>query len=234
LFRDDFTDGFISNDPRWPLFEGAPNEVCEWSGRWGSGGRAPAGVPRPAGCASGLDVEVFLSGYINADIVQTEGLDFAATARRDILGGEGSIVLQGVYTDKYAGLNTAGNLVNAIGTDAFGINGVAANPQVRANVAFGYDRGSHSGRVTFRHIGEIEITNPDPLVQGRSEEFAFNTWDLNYTYNLPTEAPSRITFGVLNVGAAQTPIVANSLTTVTDGVYDTRGRVFNVMLSYTF
>ncbi len=44
LFRADWQDGFISADPRWPLFPGAPNEVCEITGRWPGPG---SGVPLP-------------------------------------------------------------------------------------------------------------------------------------------------------------------------------------------
>jgi iron complex outermembrane receptor protein len=233
LFRADWSDGFISNDPRWPLFPGAPTEVCEITGRWAG---PTSGVPLPDDCASGFDVEVFLSGYINADIVETDGLDFAATMSREMFGGEAGIRVQGTYTNTYAGQNpVTGELVNAVGTDAFGVNGVTPNPELRANVAFLYDVGNHSSRLTFRHVGEIEVTDPNPLVAPpRSEEFAFNTWDFNYTYHLPTAAPSRVTFGVINLFDDETPILGNSLTTVTDGVYDTRGRVYNVSLNYSF
>ncbi len=175
--------------------------------------------------------------------MEADGLDFALTARREMFGGEAGVRVLGTYTNTYAGEDVTGQLVNTVGTDAFGVAGIAIpgtdndapSPKLRANVIFSFDRGDHSARATYRYLGEIEITDPNPLVAPpRSEEYAFDTLDLSYTYHLPTDNPSRITFGVINVTDEEPPILGNSLTTVTDGLYDTRGRVYNVSLNYAF
>ena len=232
LFRDDWQDGFISDDPRWPLFPGRPNEVCEITGRWDS----TSGDPLPAGCVSGFDIAIFQGTFINAQAIETDGFDLGATLRREMLGGEAGIQFIGTYVNAYSGQDpVTGELVDAVGTDAFGVNGVGYNAQIRANTAFTYDRGNHSARLTWRHTSEVDITDPNVLVAPpASEEKAFDTFDLNYTYMFDMENPLRLTLGVINATNELPPVVGNSLSTTNTGTYDSRGRLFNISVNYAF
>jgi len=66
----DLADGFIT-DPRIVLNPGAPNEVCEITGRW-----KPGSGPRPANCMSGNDILQFTTTYVNQGFLNTDGIDY--------------------------------------------------------------------------------------------------------------------------------------------------------------
>lgn len=226
----DMADGFVTDTASHPLFPGRPNEVCEITGRW----VPSSGAPLPDGCMTGFDIRIFNSSFINQNAVETSGWDFNVSYNTEVFGGEAGLRLAGSWVDTYKGTNTAGQLQDVVGTDGFNVAGVGTNPQLRANLIGDYRLGNHYLRGTVRYTDGTQITDPNPLVNGRTSEASFTQFDLVYTYTLPMLSQSDFTFAVLNVGDREPPLVANGLTTSNSGLYDPRGRMYRASFTYGF
>lgn len=223
----DWADGFI-DDPRIELFPGRPNEVCEITGRW-SGNPAD---PLPPGCMTGFDIALFKSSYINQNIVETSGVDFTIDWRRDLAGGgQFGIRLIGTYVDRYAGTATDGSIVDVVGTDGGNVAGVGTNPQRRANLIATLTKGNHSARWTTRYTDGTKLRNPGPF-EYNTDDSSWSQHDVVYTYFLPSS--NEITLAVLNLFDNETPLQANTLTTVNSDLYDPRGRMWRLSYTHSF
>lgn len=221
----DRADGFIT-DPRIVLVPGAPNEVCEVTGRW-SGNPAD---PRPDDCMSGFDIELFRTTYINQDFQETAGLDFVFDYDLETRGGQWNARLVGSWTHKYD-MTVAGTLVDGVGSynDAtFG----SPNPEWRVNLMLGWSRNNHVVRATLRHLSKITLRMPTPSNMF-TEEKAFDTVDLLYAYALPN-GRSDFTFSVTNAFDKDDPVLHGAQTTSTGGLYEMRGRVYRMGLTWGF
>jgi len=224
----DWADGFIT-DPRIELFPGRPNEVCEITGRWDDS--LPTNT-RPADCMSGFDVALFKSSYINQDTVETSGIDLNVDWRKELAsGGLLGIRLATSYVDRYAGTNTQGELVDVVGTDGANVAGVGTNPQWRGNLVITYDRGNHSARWTARFTDGTVLRNPSAF-QANTSQSSWTQQDVVYSYALPSS--NEVTLAILNVADRETPLVANSLTTVNSSLYDPRGRMWRLSYTHAF
>jgi iron complex outermembrane receptor protein len=224
----DQADGFIT-DPRIELFPGAPNEICEITGRWDGINTAT----RPADCMTGFSVSLFKSGFINQDTVETNGVDFQLSYDFPIMGGDAGLRLNGAYVNRYAGTATDGTLIDVVGTDGGNVAGVGTNPQLRGNIVATYNRDNHSFRWTTRFTDGTELRNPRAN-QALSNEGGFSVNDLLYTYNLETDNASSVSLAILNIGDKEAPLVNGSLTTVNSSLYDPRRRMYRLSYNYSF
>lgn len=224
----DMADGFI-DDPRNEVFPGRPREVCEVTGRWD--GVNPATLP--SGCITGLDFSLFNSSFINQDTVQTSGADFNVSYNFDLFSGEAGLRLNGAWVNEYAGTDTTGKLIDVVGTDGANVAGVGTNPRVRASLVGTYSLGDHALRWTSRFTDGTKLRNPGAF-QYNTIEGSKTFHDLVYTYTLPTENQASFNLAVLNVADSEPPLLANTLTTVQDQLYDPRGRMYRLSLNYSF
>lgn len=226
----DIADGFIDNTEAHPLFPGRPNEVCEITGRWDP----DSGEPLPEGCVTGFDIRIFNNSWVNQDRVETAGLDLSVDWSRDLAGdGEIGFRFLGTLVDSYKGVNVDGELQDVVGTDGFGVSGITANPEYRANLIGTYNTGDHSLRATLRHTAGTEVTNPDPNVQNTSEA-SYSQVDLVYSLALPTQNTSSLTISILNLADREPPLVANGLLTSNAALFDPRGRMLRAVFEYGF
>jgi len=221
----DRADGFIT-DPRIQLRDGAPNEVCEVTGRW-SGNLA---VPRPANCMSGFDVQLFTTTYINQAFQNTSGLDFTFSYDFDALGSQWRARLLGTWTHEYD-MDMQGRLVDGVGFYNIGNFGVA-NPEWRGNVQLDWNRGNQMARATWRYTSRLVNDSPNPN-NNRTEQTPFDTLDLIYGYNF-AEQGIDLTFTVINALDEEDPLRHGAQTTSTSNIYESRGRVFRVGMNWAF
>jgi iron complex outermembrane recepter protein len=221
----DRADGFIT-DPRIILRAGAPNEVCEVTGRWS--GR-PADL-RPANCMSGFDVQLFRTTYINQAYQNTAGLDFVFSYDFDLFGSEWTAKALGTWTSKYD-MEVLGRPVDGVGsynTATFGV----PNPEWRGNLQLDWSRGNHMARATYRYTSKLTLdsVNANNLL---TEQTAFDTVDLLYSYSL-AEGKGDVTFSVANLLDAEDPLRHGAQTTSTSSIYEVRGRVYRLGMSWGF
>jgi iron complex outermembrane receptor protein len=229
----DIADGFI-NDPRIELFPGRPNEVCEITGRWDDSRDANGNYinPLPAGCLNGFDVALFKSSYINQNVVETSGIDLNIDYTRDLAGGAlFGVRLLATYVDKYAGTATDGTLIDVVGTDGGNVAGVGTNPQIRANVITTYSKGNHGLRWTTRFTDGTTLRNPGAF-EYNTDTSSWTQHDVVYTYTLPSS--NEVNLAVLNLFDNETPLQANTLTTVNSSLYDPRGRMIRLVYNHSF
>ncbi|MFZ9585700.1 MAG: TonB-dependent receptor plug domain-containing protein [Pseudohongiellaceae bacterium] len=221
----DRADGFIT-DPRIILRDGAPNEVCEVTGRWS--GRASD--PRPANCMSGFDVQLFRTTYINQAFQKTEGLDFVFNYEFDALASQWSARLLGSWTTKYD-MDVQGKVVDGVGsynTATFGV----PNPEWRSNVMLDWKHDNHMARATVRYLSKLELDVRNANNQ-LTEEEDFTTLDLQYSYTL-AEGAGSVTFTVINATDEEDPLRHGAQTTSTSSIYESRGRVYRLAMNWMF
>jgi iron complex outermembrane receptor protein len=250
--RADMLDGYIVTDgpANWsdpafiaannasanPLFFGRGNEVCDdpsvipgGTGRWD-------GVsPLPAGCATGFDISIFKSSWINQDVIVTNGFDLTLDWQKDLSsGGRFGTRFVGAFTTEYSGISSVtGELTDVVGTDGYNVAGVGTNPDLRANLIISYGRGNQNVRGTFRYTSGTELTNPNPLL-ANFDESAYTQLDLVYSWDAPLSNPATLSFSVLNATDEEPPLVPNGLLTYDQSLYDGRGRMFRVQWSQGF
>jgi iron complex outermembrane receptor protein len=221
----DRADGFIT-DPRIILREGAPNEVCEVTGRWSG---KPAD-PRPANCMSGFDVQLFKTTYINQAFQNTEGLDFVFSYDWQALESEFSAKLLGTWTSKYD-MEVQGKVVDGVGSYNSATFGVP-NPEWRGNIQFGWNKGNQLARATWRYTSKLvnDAPNANNML---TEETDFSTLDLVYGYTF-ADGDADFTMSVTNALNEEDPLRHGAQTTNTSSIYETRGRVFRVGVNWGF
>jgi len=221
----DRADGFIT-DPRIILRSGAPNEVCEVTGRWS--GRLSD--PRPVNCMSGFDVQLFRTTYINQAFQKTNGLDFVFTYDFAALGSEWTAKMLGSWTTKYD-MDVQGKLVDGVGsynTATFGV----PNPEWRGNFMLDWRRENQMARATVRYTSKLTLDarNANNTL---TEEKAFTTLDLLYGYTL-AEGAGNVTLAVINALDEEDPLRHGAQTTSTSNIYESRGRVYRLGMSWSF
>jgi len=217
----DRADGFIT-DPRIQLRDGAPNEVCEVTGRWFP--PATPTNPRPLDCMSGFDVQLFTTTYINQSFQNTSGVDFSFTYDFEALGSEWRARLIGSWTEKYE-MDVQGRVVDGVGSYNMSTFG-SPNPEWRGNVQLDWRRDAHMARATWRYVSKLVNDAPNAN-NNLTEETDFHTLDLTYGYTLPF-ADADLTFTVINVFDEEDPLRHGVQTTTTSNIYEARGRVFRV------
>jgi iron complex outermembrane recepter protein len=221
----DLADGFI-NDPRIVLRDGAPNEVCEVTGRWS--GR-PAD-PRPAGCMSGFDVQLFRTTYINQGFQNTSGADFTLNYDVDAFGSNWNARLFGSWTHKYD-MDQQGTFIDGVGLYNMANFGVP-NPEWRVNMMLGWRNQDQMARATVRYLSSLRNDAPNPN-NNRTAETSFTTVDVMYGYALPWY-DANLNFTVINVFDKEDPLRHGAQTTSTSNIYEMRGRVFRLALNFMF
>lgn len=220
----DRADGFIT-DPRIILREGAPNEVCEVTGRWS--GR-PAD-PRPANCMSGFDVQLFRTTYINQAFQKTSGVDFTFTYDFDALGSQWSTRFLGTWTHKYD-MDVQGRTVDGVGSYNSATFGVP-NPEWRGNVMLDWRRGNHMARATWRYTSKLVNDAPTANNNLTAQE-DFDTLDLLYGYNF-ADWNVDVTASIINVMDEEDPLRHGAQTTSTSSIYEVRGRIFRLGVNWS-
>lgn len=217
----DIADGYLNDTVHNPLFPGAPNEVCEITGRWDP----TSGQPLPAGCATAFDIRVFNSFWVNQNELDTSGVDFDVDYNAK-LGGFGLRTrFAGTYLLSLEGVDAVtGELRDGVGTDGYNLFGVDSNNRrVRATLTEELTRGNHYLRLTGRYTGgyDVEDPNANPLVSNAS----YTRWDLNYTYTMPLAHPASFTLAVINLADREPPLGTGSLI-FNSSLFDGRGRMF--------
>lgn len=224
----DLADGFIT-DPHIVLNPGAPNEVCEITGRWTSGSG-----PRPANCMSGNDILQFTTTYVNQGFVHTNGIDydFKYRLKLDGPGLQLPFRLFGTYTREYL-MQQGGVLYDGVGKYNDSTFGVPM-PEYTANLSAGVMGGAHSLLATVRYLPAMTLQVPNPASNAGTESKSFTTLDLLYRYLLPWGNGSSVTAAIRNVTNEDDPIAAGSQLTTFGNTYTFLGRVFRVGVDYKF
>jgi outer membrane receptor protein involved in Fe transport len=215
ILENDAADGFIT-DPRIMLVPGAPNEVCEVTGG-------------TTGCISIDDFALLTLSYVNQDFMKTSGIDFNFDWRFESGANNWNIGLNGTYVDKYT-LTSEGQVFDGAGSynaTNFGY----PNSDLIANLKFDWQRGDHHARATLRHIAGL--ANDQLPANPGTETKDFQTLDLLYEYTLPS-GRGTLTGAILNAADEEDPIRQGDLRTTTSFVYDLRGRMYRVGLSWGF
>jgi iron complex outermembrane recepter protein len=223
----DRADGFIT-DPRIVLADGAPNEVCEVTGRW----NGQITTPLPAGCLTGVNVVLFSTTYVNQAFQETSGLDYTFSYDWEALGSQWTWRLLGSWTQTYD-MMVGNAIIDGVGgynAATFG----SPNPEFRTNMMVDWTRGSHRARVTWRHLSKLHLTAAETTAASRlTEQKDFLTVDALYNYTLPN-GRSDVSFSVTNLLDKDDPLRHGAQTTSTGGLYEVRGRVFRVGLNWGF
>ena len=224
----DLADGFIT-DPHIVLNPGAPNEVCEVTGRW----RPGQGV-RPATCMSGNDILQFNTTYINQGFLRTSGVDydFRYRLRPESLGLQFSFRLYGTYTREYQ-LQQGGVTYDGVGKYNDSTFGVPM-PEYTANLTAGVTAGAHALTATVRYLPSMTLQVPIPASNAGTESKSFTTLDLLYRFQLPWNDRSSVSAAIRNVTNEEDPIAGGSQLTGFNNTYSSFGRVFRVGVDYRF
>jgi hypothetical protein len=224
----DEADGFIG-DPRIVLAAGAPNEVCEITGRW-----KPGQGPRPANCMSGNDILQFTTTYVNQGFLYTNGVDydFKYRVKWERAGLQFPLRLYGTYTHEYL-MQQGGVLYNGVGKYNDSTFGVPI-PHYTANLQVGVIGGNHSLLATVRYLPPMTLQVPNPATNAGTQSFSFTTLDLLYRYQMPWNSASSVTAAIMNVTNAEDPIAGGSQLTTFPNTYNFLGRVFRVGVDYKF
>ena len=227
IWLQDRADGFIT-DPRIVLAAGAPNEVCEVTGRW----NGQAATPLPAGCLTGVLVVLFNTTYVNQAFQETSGVDYIFSYDWEALGSEWTARLLGSWTDTYD-MMVGNQIIDGVGgynAATFG----SPNPEFRTNLMVDWIRGNHRARVTWRHLSKLHLTAAETTAASRfTEQKDFLTVDALYNYTL-ANGRSDVSVSVTNLLDKDDPLRHGAQTTSTGGLYEVRGRVFRVGLSWAF
>jgi iron complex outermembrane receptor protein len=227
ILNADLADGFIT-DSHIVLNPGAPNEVCEITGRW-----KPGQGPRPANCMSGNDILQFTTTYINQGFLHTNGIDYDFKYRLKLDSGwQFPFRLYGTYTREYEMLQ-AGVLYDGVGKYNDSTFGVPM-PEYTANLQAGVMTGAHSLMATVRYLPALTLQVPNPATNAGTESASFTTIDLLYRYQLPWSDGSSVTAAVRNVTNKEDPIAGGSQLTTFGNLYTFFGRVFRVGVDYKF
>jgi iron complex outermembrane receptor protein len=223
----DIADGFIDDTVHNPVFPGAPNEVCEVTGRWDPS----SGDPLPAGCATAFDIAVFNTFWVNQNELDTSGVDFDVSF--DAAAGDFDLRtrLAGTYVATLKGVDAVtGELRDGAGTDGYNLFGVDSNNrQWRGTLTQEMRRGNHYLRLTGRYTGKYEVTDPNanPLVSNAS----YTRWDLNYTFTLARAHEAAFSLAVLNLTDRDPPLSTGSLI-YNSMLFDGRGRMFKAGFNF--
>src|SRR5262249_23259534 len=167
-------DGFIT-DPHIVLNPGAPNEVCEVTGRW-----KPGQGTRPADCMSGNDILQFTTTYVNQGFLHTDGIDYDFKYRVKLNGPDLQFPLRlfGTFTRNYV-MQQSGVLYHGVGKYNDSTFGVPM-PRYTANLMAGVMGGPHSLLATVRYLPAMTLQVPNPATNAGTQSMSFTTIDLLY------------------------------------------------------
>ncbi len=218
-----------SADPRIVLAAGAPNEVCEITGRWK---RARARDRRTA-CPETTFLQ-FTTTYVNQGFLYTNGVDydFKYRVKWERVGLQFPLRLYGTYTHEYL-MQQGGVLYNGVGKYNDSTFGVPI-PRYTANLQVGVISGNHSLLATVRYLPPMTLQVPNPATNAGTQSFSFTTLDLLYRYQMPWSSASSVTAAIMNVTNAEDPIAGGSQLTTFPNTYNFLGRVFRVGVDYKF
>lgn len=227
ILTQDMSDGYL-NDPRIVLYDGAPSEVCEVTGRWDGS----SSTPLPTGCVTGFDIEQFKTNYINQDYQKTAGWDYTMNYSFEFGGSDMMLSLAGTYTPTYE-LTSEDIIIDGAGSynsSNFG----SENAEHRTNLSLDWRKGDHYARATYRYLSKL--TNDDPGTQPDTEEKSFSMLDLVYSYSMPwfETTQGTLNLSVVNALDEEDPARDSSLTTNTSLVYDPRGRMYRMGVDFSF
>lgn len=173
--------------------------------------------------------------YINAQSVDTDGLDFSANY---MLGsnsaGEFGLHLTATHFLNYDIPKAGGGTKNVVGK--FNHNNFARSlPETKANVSADWVRGSHKAVAIVYFVSDYETTRAVP--EGSSQSIdSWTTLDLQYSYDLELDDSNAVlTLGAKNVFDEEPPVVYDAANLSYDPKHhDPRGRMFYARVSYAF
>lgn len=224
ILLNDMKDGFITA-PQIVLYPGAPNEVCEVTGRWDPN----SGLPLPAGCISGTDIESFVTSYINQDAVNTSGLDFTFGYNWTTSRSQWSLGANGTWTHQYD-IFSMGQKFDGVGSYN-DLNLGVPNAEWRGNITLDWQRGDYFAHAMLHYISKLK--EDDKATYPLTQERQFKTLDLVFGVKL-RRAGFNITAAILNVFNSEDPTKQTVLLPVTTSIYDWRRRVFRVGFGVSF
>ncbi len=170
--------------------------------------------------------------FINAESIDTSGIDLALKATYDTNLGTFSPIFDATYVLDYE--FTSGG-VTRDGAGALNFNTVGnPTPELRANLGLSWSRGIHNANVFVRHVSSYD-DNRDP--ENIESIDSFNTLDLQYSVDLGelirSDSSTALTFGVINATGENPPFVdvAGSYDSRTG---DPRGRRIYVKAAFSF
>lgn len=149
--------------------------------------------------------------FINADAIDTNGVDFSASRSFDFAGGTLTPSLDGIYVITY---DVTNNGVTIDGAGRFNRSNVGSpTPRLRGNIGLNYENDRFGANIYVRHVDSYEDDS------GTSID-SFTQFDVQASYNLGSflrdESETTITVGLLNAFDQDPPFVAVS------GSYDPR------------
>ncbi len=151
--------------------------------------------------------------FINAEAIDTSGIDISALATYETEYGDFSPSISATYLLSYDLTDISGNTVDGVGQ--LNRNTVGnPSPELRGNAGLNWSSGNHSANIFLRHVGSYENDSNEDSID------SFNTIDLQYNFAfgdmLKDNSETTITFGVVNATDENPPFVAIS------GSYDPR------------
>ena len=149
--------------------------------------------------------------FINADAIDTNGVDFSASRSFDFASGTLTPSLDGIYVITY---DVTNNGVTIDGAGRFNRSNVGSpTPRLRGNIGLNYENDRFGANIYVRHVDSYEDDS------GTSID-SFTQFDVQASYNLGSflrdESETTITVGLLNAFDQDPPFVAVS------GSYDPR------------
>ena len=202
-----------------------------------SGGTAPscANISRPLPFSdrtpANYPTQVTVSG-VNAALIQTKGIDFDASYRTPLAGGQLTARLYASLLQTFKTQLALGQpLINYAGYNAAGSGGVTGGlPKLKGNMSINYEKGPFSIFVQENYISSLKFgpiqVYKDPHID------AFYTTDLTLTYKTQASGRNVEFFGTItNLFDATPPLVyptsvpGAGLSTIV-ALYDVTGRAF--------
>ncbi|KAF7781755.1 hypothetical protein PRUB_b1080 [Pseudoalteromonas rubra] len=158
-------------------------------------------------------ISIVNTKFINAEAIDTSGLDISATTiyRTDL--GDFRPQLKASYLLSYDLMDASGNTSDGLGKLNRNTVGNPA-PRLRGSIGMNWSDGEHSANIYLRHVASYEND-----VSGESIS-SFNTIDLQYSVNLGEvvreDSETRLIAGIVNATDEDPPYVAIA------GSYDPR------------
>lgn len=158
-------------------------------------------------------ISIVNTKFINAEAIDTSGIDFSAFATYETDNGTFSPSINATYILSYDLTDVSGNVIDGAGQLNRNTVGNPA-PELKGSAGLNWTNGPHRANIFFRHVGSYENDSNGDSID------SFNTIDLQYNLDLGDilrdDSETTVTFGIVNVTDENPPFVAIS------GSYDPR------------